>query len=307
VLGSGGALEERDCRKGCHTDERATGYSNFGERMKYRTNNSAFRERVSHMIYTTNFRRLGILTRTSIFSLGAVLALAQTGLAQPVSATATRTMPPVIVIGFVGGFIKHDNLVHSEVQLAARLRKAYPMGVDVETFESYRGEKARKKVLSLLDTNHDGTLSPEEKQNGRIIIYGHSWGGSEAIALARKLEKDGIPVLLTIQVDSISRIHRNDAVIPANVSQAANFYQPNGLLHGQPKIRAADSARTRIIGNFRFDYKARPYKCDEYPWFDRIFVKSHTQIECDPGVWKQAESLIRSNLPATPGRGDETH
>ena len=38
----------------------------------------------------------------------------------------TRTMPPVIVIGFVGGFIKHDNLVHSEVQLAARLRKAYP-------------------------------------------------------------------------------------------------------------------------------------------------------------------------------------
>ncbi len=47
-------------------------------------------------------------------------------------------MPPVIVIGFLGGFIKHDNLVYSEVQLAARLRKAYPIGVDVETFESYR-------------------------------------------------------------------------------------------------------------------------------------------------------------------------
>lgn len=252
------------------------------------------------MIHASARDRLGILIRTSIFSLGAVLALAQTGPAQPVP-DMTPTTPSIIVIGFVGGFIKHDNLVHSEVQLAARLRKAYPVGVDVETFESYHGKEARKKVLSLLDTNHDGTLTRDEKQNARIIIYGHSWGGSEAITLARKLGKDGILVLLTIQVDSISKIHENDAIIPANVAQAANFYQPNGLLHGQPKIRAADATRTRIIGNFRFDYKSSPYKCDEYPWFDRIFAKSHTQIECDPGVWKQAESLIRSKLPPTTG------
>lgn len=252
------------------------------------------------MIYTTALCRSGTLIRTSILSLGAALALAQTGLAQSVP-NVTRTMPPVIIIGFVGGFIKHDNLAHSEVQLAARLRKAYPVTVDVETFESYRGKEARKKILSLVDTNHDGTLAPDEKRNSRIIIYGHSWGGSEAIALARKLEKDGIPVLLTIQVDSISKIRHNDAIIPANVAQAANFYQPNGLLHGQPEIRAADSARTRIIGNFRFDYKASPYKCDEYPWYDRVFVKPHTQIECDPGVWEQAESLIRSNLSPIKG------
>jgi len=260
-------------------------------------------ERVSHMIDTPTFRRLDILICTSIFSLGTALALGQTGLAQSVSATLGRTRPPVIVIGFVGGFIKPDNLVHSEVQLASRLRKAYPIGVDVETFESYRGKKARRRVLSLLDTNHDGTLTPDEKLSARIIIYGHSWGGSEAVALARKLEKDGIPVLLTIQVDSISKFHQNDAVIPANVAQAANFYQPNGLLRGRPEIRAADSAHTRIIGNFRFDYKASPYKCDEYPWYDRVFVKAHTQIECDPGVWKQAESLIRSNLPPTEETG----
>jgi pimeloyl-ACP methyl ester carboxylesterase len=278
------------------------GYNNFGVRMKGRTNNNVVREDASHMNYKTISRGSGVLIRASIFSFGAILALAQTGFGQSVPETGSHAMPPpVIVIGFVGGFIKHDNLVHSEVQLAARLRKAYPVGVDVETFESYRGEKARRKVLSLLDTNHDGTLTPDEKQNGRIIIYGHSWGGSQAITLARKLEKDGIPVLLTIQVDSISKIRRNDAVIPKNVAQAANFYQPDGLLRGQREIRAADPNRTRIIGNFRFTYKARPYKCDEYPWYDRIFVKAHTQIECDPDVWKQAESLIRSNLPSTTG------
>ena len=148
-------------------------------------------------------------------------------------------MPPVIVIGFVGGFIRHDNLAHSEVQLAARLRQAYPWECEVETFESYHRGRARKRVREVLDTNHDGNLTADEKQNARIIIYGHSWGGSEAINLARDLEKDGIPVLLTVQVDSIS-IRHNDRVIPANVAQAANFYQPHGLLHGQAAIRAAD-------------------------------------------------------------------
>lgn len=206
-------------------------------------------------------------------------------------------MPTAIVIGFVGGFIRHDNLVHSEVQLAARLRKAYPENVDIETFESYRGEKARRRILALLDTNHDGNLTPEEKQSAHIILYGHSWGASEAIHVASELGKDGIPVRLTIQVDSVPKILENDVIIPANVVQAANFYQPNGLVHGETKIRAADPARTTILGNFRFDYKTTSYHCDKYPWYDRVFVKAHTQIECDPAVWERAESLIKSNLP----------
>jgi len=214
-----------------------------------------------------------------------------------VPATVASPLPTAIVIGFLGGFVKHENLIHSEVQLAARLRKEYPSGVNVETFESYRRGRARKRVLGLLDTDHDGTLATKEKQNARIIIYGHSWGGSEAIALARDLEKEGVPVLLTVQIDSISRIRENDKVIPANVVKAANFYQANGFMHGQSEIRAADPKRTSIVGNFRFDYKSSPYNCNEYPWYDRVFGKAHTQIECDPKVWQQAETLIRSDLP----------
>jgi len=60
------------------------------------------------------------LARTSIFSLGAIVVLAQVGLAQSVPQAALAT-PPVIVIGFVGGFIKHDNLVHGKVHLAPRV------------------------------------------------------------------------------------------------------------------------------------------------------------------------------------------
>src|SRR6202790_2360856 len=141
-----------------------------------------------------------------IFVLTAFISLVMTPakrIGRPrVMASEGSATPPVIVVGFLGGFVKHDNLVHSEVQLAARLRKEYPAGVDVETFESYRGEKARHKILALLDADHDGTLSAEEKQCARIILYGHSWGASEAITLARQLKKDGIPVLLRSQGES---------------------------------------------------------------------------------------------------------
>jgi len=49
--------------------------------------------------------------------------------------------------------------------------------------------------------------------------------------MARLLEKDGIPVLLTVQVDSVSK-GQDDKLISANVAQAINFYQIDGLLHG---------------------------------------------------------------------------
>lgn len=245
------------------------------------------------MIYSTVLR--GMLAPIA-FVLATVVTPGQIVSAHPIPADEASTKPPAIVIGFVGGFIAHDNPVHSEVQLAARLRKGYPTGVDVETFESYRGERAERKVLKLLDTNHDGILTVEEKQNARIIIYGHSWGGSESVILARALKKDGIPVLLTLQVDSVSRLGNNDTIIPANVAQAVNFYQPHGLVRGNQDIRAADPVHTRIIGNFRFDYEKSSLNCAEYPWYDRVFVKPHTQIECDPAVWDQVESLIRANL-----------
>jgi len=213
------------------------------------------------------------------------------------TAESAKPAPQIIVIGFVGGFVRHDDLVHSGVQLAARLREDYPSGVYVNTFENHQGDQAHHEVLQLLDTDHNGALSADEKRNARVVIYGHSWGGSETVTLANELNRDGVPVLLTIQVDSVAKSGEDDSVIPANVAQAINFYQSEGLLHGRPAIRAADPRRTRILGNFRQDYAAKPIRCDAYPWWDRIFMKSHVEIECDPRVWKQIESLIRSKLP----------
>jgi hypothetical protein len=214
------------------------------------------------------------------------------------SATSSKPAAQIIVIGFVGGYVRHDDAVHSTVQLAARLREDYPSGVYVNTFENHDGDQAHREVLRLLDTDHDGALSAAEKRNARVVIYGHSWGASETVTLANQLNRDGVPVLLTIQVDSVQKSGEDDSVMPANVEQAINFYQSDGMFHGRPAIRAADPARTRILGNFRQDYTAKPIRCDAYPWWNRVFMKSHIEIECDPQVWKQVESLIRSKLPA---------
>jgi hypothetical protein len=126
---------------------------------------------------------------------------------------------------------------------------------------------------------------------------GHSWGASEAVNLARTLRKESVPILLTIQVDSVSKPGKDDKFIPANVAQAINFYQLDRLLHGQRQIVAADPLSTQILGNFRFDYKDNPINCDGYPWYARIFMKPHIEIESDPKVWNRVESLIRSKLP----------
>jgi hypothetical protein len=264
-----------------------------------------------YMLKVTSFARFSPSVRAFLFFLAAISFVAPTELASgqqnstpdashpPAAATPKKTSP-FIVLGFVGGWVRHDDIVHSEVQLGASLQKAYGSSADVEVFENDNGKKALKRVLTLLDTNRDGTLTAAEKRDARIILYGHSWGASEAITVARELGKDGIPVLLTIQVDSVTKRHENDTVIPANVAQAANFYQPNGFVHGQNEIRAADPAHTKIIGNFKFNYRTSRYACTEYPWYDRLFAKAHTQIECDPNVWKQVESLIREYLPQVP-------
>ena len=226
-----------------------------------------------------------------------VQAPSKPGTANPVHQSESLLVAPAIVIGFVGGFVRHTDSIHSPVQMAARLRDSYSSAVYVEVFENRRREDAHRKILEVLSQVGGGRLADDAKRQARVIIYGMSWGGSETVALARELKNDKIPVLLTVQVDSVGKVGQNDGLIPSNVAEAANFYQTDGLLHGQVQIRAEDRTRTRIVGNFHYEYKTKSPSCAEYPWYDRFFTKYHTRIECDPEVWNHVEKLIRAKLP----------
>jgi len=224
------------------------------------------------------------------------LVVAQMQLATPKQSDAS----PALVVGFVGGFVHSDDPRHAEVQIAQQIQTTYGKGVHVQIFENRRTANAHKFILDWLTREGGDKLTDEEKRSPRIILFGHSWGASAVVSLARELRRDGIPVTLTIQVDSVTKNGEDDSLIPANVAGAVNFYQTGGILHGRSKIRAADSSRTMILGNFRFTYEKEPPECRAYPWYDRLLFKGHTAIECDPRVWAQVETLIRMRLPAVP-------
>jgi hypothetical protein len=206
------------------------------------------------------------------------------------------TTASYILVGFAGGFVRHDDIRHGPVRLAQRIRQDLPKDGSIQVFENRRRNAAYKSILRLLDTNHNGVLSAQEKAQARIILFGHSWGASAVVLLARELDRAGIPVLLTVQVDSIAKPWQSDKVIPENVAAAVNFYQPHGLVHGRSQITAADDSKTQILGNYRFDYQKTPVPCVGGSWFQRVFTPSHLQSNCDPRLWTQVETLVHETL-----------
>ena len=207
-----------------------------------------------------------------------------------------RTSKQVIVIGFLGGFANPNDQKHPEVLFAEYLEEHYGSNLHAEVFSNHDEERALRYVIALLDTNHDGVLSEKERGRARIIIYGHSWGASETTAFAGELRRHAIPVLLTIQLDLIPKVGQKAFQIPINVRRAVNFYQAEGLLRGQTEIRAADSTRTQIIGNFRLAYAKDHINCRNYSWFARTFNKPHHEIENDPKVWEKIASFIDAEM-----------
>jgi hypothetical protein len=208
------------------------------------------------------------------------------------SAAQAHAGAPLLVIGFMGGRVHGNNLAHGEARLARDLDQRYATSVDAITFANHDAQQALRTVLEKLDTSNDGQLSVSEKEAARIVLFGHSWGASEAINFARELDRRGIPVLLTIQVDSVQKSGQDDRAIPANVREAVNFYQTKGIFHGRKSIQAVDPSRTRILGNYRSDYKTNPVSCNGYSWYARAFMHSHIEIENDDTVWARIEKLI---------------
>jgi hypothetical protein len=116
------------------------------------------------------------------------------------------------------------------------------------------------------------------------------------VKLARELGRQQVPVRLTVQVDSVGR---NDHLIPANVARALNLYQRDpGPVWGENNIRAADPARTAILGNLQFTYLFRSIDMSDYPRAARRMGVAHWKMDNDPLVWKAVETTILAEIAA---------
>lgn len=203
----------------------------------------------------------------------------------------------VIVVGFLGGFVHRNDRHHPEVRLIRELRQEHPAGAYFGLFENSHVDEAYRTIVRELNVGAGNSASGRETQHAKIVLFGHSWGGSAVVRLARRLDRAGIPVALTVQVDSVAKPFSNDRIIPPNVSEAANFYQVHGLIHGPASITAADPEHTTIIGNFRREYRTEPAACHTFSWYSRFFTKGHIEIECDPSLWLDVKTLLQPYLP----------
>jgi hypothetical protein len=200
-----------------------------------------------------------------------------------------------LVLGFLGGLEPWNSADQGVRKLALELRARNLPGVHVETLEDRRRALALQLVRNAFDHDRNRIMDPEERRSTRLILYGMSFGGAAVVKLANQLKAMDIPVLLTVQVDSVGR---GDGVIPSNVAAAANLYQTDGaIIRGERSVRAEDPAKTRIIGNFQFTYRNKTVDLSEIPWYKIIFRRAHAKMNADPDVWRKVEELILAAIP----------
>lgn len=193
-----------------------------------------------------------------------------------------------IAIGFLGALETWDDPNRGVRKLTLRLRQH---GWQAESFSHRRLRTAKQAILQALDRNGNRRIDPAEAAAARVVVFGQSMGGGATVKLASFLRQKGVPVLLTVQVDSFGA---RDSTIPDNVRAAANFYQTHWLtIRGEDHIRAADPTRTRILGNFEYEYPW--WKLYAWPesWPRRIFGGAHARMEADPLLWARVEALIQ--------------
>ena len=201
-----------------------------------------------------------------------------------------------LVIGFMGGREPWDNAKRGVRKLALRLRAQNLPAVHVETVENKKRRVAVELIRKAFDRDQDGRLDQQERASAQVILYGQSFGGAAVVKLARHLQRIDVPVLLTVQVDSVGR---SDKWMPANVARAANLFQRNGrIIRGEQQIRAEDPRRTEIIGNFEFDYRKKRIDLSEVSWLKKLFQAAHTKMDHDPEVWALVEKIISDVIRA---------
>ena len=200
----------------------------------------------------------------------------------------------VLILGFLGGRQRWDDERRGTRKLALKLDGMNIPGVEIETFQNRRRSLAMAFIQNALDQNEDGVLDSFERSNARIIIFGQSLGGSAVVKLSRDLQRFDIPVLLTVQVDSVGF---SDHLIPSNVLRAANLFQRNDLFfRGEDEIHPENPEATRIIANTKFDYHDKDVDLSGLPLHIRLFSTGHNKMDADPEVWATVEKMILAEI-----------
>ena len=197
----------------------------------------------------------------------------------------------ILYVGFVGALETAGRKGSGIVQIRDTLRGPDYSDVCAESFMPINWTSGRDWLLKHFPSHH-GPLTPEELAIApSVILVGHSTGGWAMLTVARELRDKGIPVELTIQIDSVGLA---DFTVPRNVKSGAIFHASDVLMFMTTKsLRAEDPAHTKIVAN--------------------VSVKgaNHLSITRDPRirmlVLNTVESLRASSLKTAEAHHDLDH
>jgi hypothetical protein len=153
----------------------------------------------------------------------------------------------IIYLGFQGALELANNNSSGVIQIRDTLqRKEFP-DVCARAYSPYVWMDGRDWLLKHFPS-HAGVLTPVELENSpKVILVGHSMGGWAVMSVARELGRRGIPVELTIQVDSVGI---TDYTLPRNVKAAAIFHARDALMLLTTKhLRREDPSRTELVAD----------------------------------------------------------
>ncbi len=201
-----------------------------------------------------------------------------------------------LILGFLGGFERWNDESRGVRKLAIKLDAMNLPNVHVETLENSKRDLAIKFIQHAFDHNQNGFLDDWERDSARIILYGHSLGGAAVVKLSEELKKMDVPVLLTVQIDSVGFAY-DDHIIPSNVKRAANLFQDDGwILQGEDRIEPENPNKTKVVANIRFGYRNKNVDMSSVTWKRRLFWNAHNKMDADPEVWATVGQLILSEI-----------
>jgi len=201
-----------------------------------------------------------------------------------------------LILGFLGGFERWDDESRGVRKLATKIDAMNIPNVHIETLENRNRDLAIKFIQNTYDRDQNGFLDDWERNSARLILYGHSLGGAAVVEISRELKKMGVPILLTVQIDSVDLVY-DDHIIPSNVKRAANLFQSDGwILQGEDKIKPENPDKTKVLANIRFVYQGKNVDMSSLSWERKLFSIPHAKMDADPEVWATVEQMILSEI-----------
>jgi hypothetical protein len=193
-------------------------------------------------------------------------------LAKSAASTANSPDCQIVYLGFVGALEPANNKNSGVVQIRQTLQGKDYSDVCARSFSPYVWTEGRDWLMEHFPTHPGALTSLELQQAPKVILVGHSMGGWAIMSVARELRSHGIPVELTVQVDSVGF---TDDVIPRNVKSAAIFHANDVLIFMTTKhVRLEDPNHTKIVADVK------------------VAKANHQSITRDPRIRKMVMDMV---------------